>query len=355
MMFGFGGCTSLFVVVCFLSSCLVASEDTSSSISEVAPKNGAQNNEQSIMAFNSFWFHYEVIGFILEFANNNHLKVDLVQEVPDAGWDELYSSKFQYTSMKAIPEKPRYSEYKMVFLLTDDDMGFPDKLVDNRTVCLDHYYKNRRPNVAHHVPIKPFPGKHEGIDWVPFVLPTWRYVTKEQKLSILNGLQLKKQKPVISFIGNGHPKSPELIKQAVKNYQDFEIRIIAHKIPRANWANSEEKHNMTVTFHQSVSGFEMFELLGSSNYVGFLDHNHEKHGEGRSITSSIPNGMTAGCTLILPKKMNTWLNLQSALLLEEGQPMQLPTLVEEMNYDDVFEEREKLIQMRDKQLMAFID
>ncbi len=306
------------------------------------------------MAYNSFWFHYEVIGFILEYANSNNLHIDLVQEVPNDGWDELYHSKFNYTSLTTIPEADVYSKYQMVFLLTDDDAGFPDKLVDNRTVCLDHYYENRRPVIQHHIPIKPFPNKHNGINWAPYVIPAWRFVSLQQKLKLLEDtVQTGSRKPVIAFLGNGHPKDPHLMVSAFSNAADFEIRIIAHKIPRAPWHNVEKTHGLTVSFHQSVSALEMFQLLSTSHYVAFINHHDDKHGEGKSLTSSIPNGFTAGCKLVLPVGMNKFLGLRSAVLLEEGKPVFLPNTVEDMDLPYVFQEREKLIEMRDNALNQF--
>ena len=102
----------------------------------------------------------------------------------------------------------------------------------------------------------------------------------KQKVELLGSTQSSgSQKLVISFIGNGHPKDPQLMVSAFSNATDFEIRIIAQKIPRAPWHNVEQAHNLTVTFHQSVSTLEMFSLLASSHYVAFINHHDDKLGE----------------------------------------------------------------------------
>ena len=88
-----------------------------------------------------------------------------MRESANYGWDKLYHTTFDYTSLNVIPGAEVYSNYRMVFILMDDDMGFPDQLMDNRPVCLDHYYQNWRPVIQHHIPVKRFPGRHEGINW----------------------------------------------------------------------------------------------------------------------------------------------------------------------------------------------
>ena len=287
------------------------------------------NNEkkkQKLLSFNSFWFHYEVIGVILDFAANMNINIDLVQLVPNKHWDELYSKKYNYNKLTKLPSELEYNNnYNMIFLLTDDDMEFPNNRIDNRTVCLDHYYQNRRPLIKHHVSIKPFTNNINEM----FVLPIWQYISKIEKINIIKKNYQNGLKPVIALIGNGHNKDPNIFINSISNYYEFEFRIIAMKIPKHPWKNHQSK-NLTISFYENIDAVKMFELLGSSNYVGFFNHNDPKHGDGHSMTSSIPNAFSSGCRLIIPSKMNKQIRLNSPLEIYNNKSIHVPSNINDM-------------------------
>ncbi len=248
---------------------------------------------KSVLGFNGFWFHYEVIGFLLEYVNIRGINMDLVQLSPNAGWDVLWSSRFKYRSLTKLPADSEMSKYGMVLLFTDDDANFPEALVDNRTVCIDHYYKNRRPSIAHHLPIMPFV-KNSVKRMQPYIMPVWAHTSYEEKMALLrNSAKEHAGRVIVAFLGIGHPKHPQQVVDAIKNYHQVHVMIIAHKIFKSNW-NKAKDYNMTVTYHQNVEASEFYRLISTAHYVGFLDHHNEKHGQGHSGTSSIPNAFIGG-------------------------------------------------------------
>jgi hypothetical protein len=109
----------------------------------------------------------------------------------------------------------------MVFLFTDDDSSYPEARIDNRTVCIDHFYQNRRPAIKHHLPIMSFIGPEgSGARGGPYLMPVWEHTTYEQKMLALQ--KSEKAHPgrvVVAFLGLGHPRHPQVVVDAIKNYQ----------------------------------------------------------------------------------------------------------------------------------------
>jgi hypothetical protein len=146
--------------------------------------------------------------------------------------------------------------------------------------------------------------------------------------------------------------------------------IVAHKVHRRHWDSAERDFNITVSYHQDVAATEFYRLVASAHYVGFLEHHNSKHGAGHSGTSSIPNAFIGGARTIMPARFNEWMGLESAVLLKEGVPILLPTSMRreggeaaagaggidgnEIDYRKVFQERDRLIGMRNALLDAHL-
>ena len=73
--------------------------------------------------------------------------------------------------------------------------------------------------------------------------------------------------------------------------------------------------------------------------------------------------------MIMPARFNEWMGLESAVLVKEGSPVLLPTVIEkegggaaawagadsnEIGYRNVFQERDKLVAMRNTLLDAHL-
>ena len=84
---------------------------------------GLNKKKKKIGIFNSFQFHYEMYGFILNYAQNNDILVDIfTNQHINMGWLDFYKDKFNnfdiidYNKFDGNTEK-----YSIFFLATDDD------------------------------------------------------------------------------------------------------------------------------------------------------------------------------------------------------------------------------------------
>jgi hypothetical protein len=203
-------------------------------------------------------------------------------------------------------------------------------------VCIDHYYKNRRPKVKYHIPIAPF---EEDIKL--YALSIFKYINYDDKINILN----KQLRPIITFLGiNTLPKDINTLL-IIENISDFDIYIINRTIPK------EYINLPNIYLFENIAANELFELLIKTTYMCYIPNDFiNAHGQKKCelITSNIPISFTTGCKLILPRCMNKYLKLQSIIEYSNEDKLILdknPSLI------NTFDERERLITIRDESIL----
>jgi len=292
----------------------------------------------TILVYNGLSHHYEMIGFILDFAAKFNIDVTIVLTQEDEySWIDFYKSKYKFNILKSLPLQSELDHYLFVLLLTDDDVSFPEDYINKNTVCIHHTYKNRRKTIKYHLPIAPF---EENIGLYSF--PVFNYIDYDSKINILK----TKNRPIISLIGFSRiPENIDILSM-IDNLNDFDIYIINRSIP-------ENLHDIlpNACFFEQVSTSYMFELLVASTYVLYFPNNSDNvilQKNLKSISASFSLSFTTGCKLILPKEMNKFLKLTSIIEYSYGSKLKLdktPLLL------DTFNERERLVVMRDKSIL----
>lgn len=296
--------------------------------------------QKRILLYNGFPFHYEMFGCILDFCNKNNIIPDIFNKCISEEWISVYSSKYTFNTIYKIIIKEANS-YFCIFLLTDDDMTWADEeLLTRNTVCIDHWYKCRRPSVLYHVPITKF---NENI--MNYVLPVFEYVDYSTKLQVLE----KQKRPIITILGSSSlPVYSDFFHQ-ISNIEEFDIYIInryIHDVPKA-W---------NIYTFADISAPKMFELLISSTYMYYYPSGNTKSLYqllNYEMTSTLPMSFTCGCKCILPRQMNIHLKLKSVIEYEfiPGSILldKTPSLV------DTFKEREELIKIKDTTILSIFE
>ena len=196
-----------------------------------------------VLIYNGFPFHYEKIGFMLDFCKHFSIEVDILL-THDSSWTDFYKTHYKFTILNELPAD--YNHYLFVFLISENDPTFPLHLINENIVC----FKNER--------IK------NQVD----ALPIFRHISLNDKLSILN----KQSKPIISFMDS----SPDL---SIYNLTDYNVYIInKHITGQYNLPN--------VFLFEDVSASKLVELLTQSSYIYSNDENW------------IPMSFSTGCKFI---------------------------------------------------------
>lgn len=278
-------------------------------------------SSKEILIYNGFPFHYEMIGCILEYCKRNDIHATLVNTCKNEEWLQLYSQIFSFTYLSELPSLDIYS---LVVLLTDDDMTFPDSLITDKTICIDHYYLNRRPSIHHHLPISPF---YEGI--ANYVFPVFSYISYEEKLASV-------KRPILTFLGDTTlPPNRETFKR-IENIEDFDIYIINRSI---GWKDYRGMENVYV--FENIGACEMFSLLSKTTYLCYIPNsckNALEQSKNRTISACFPLSFTTGCILVFPETVNRFLSLESAIKYTSSIRLETNPC-----FKKTFEERERLL------------
>jgi lipopolysaccharide biosynthesis glycosyltransferase len=283
-----------------------------------------------ILVYNGFPFHYEMIGFILDFSKKYNIEIDLVLTHFDNYWIDLYKTKYIFNVLNTLPSDLEH--YLFVLLLTDDDKSFPDNIITENVVCIDHYYKNRREKIKHHIPIAPFKE-----DIYLYALPIFEYINYEDKINFLN----KNSRPIISFLGSSTMPYDNKSLSIIDNINDFDLYIINRNIPE-NYINLPN-----IFLFENIPATELFEILTRSTYICYIPNNTlngQMQNDYKSISACIPISFTTGCKLILPKNINKFLKLKS--IIEYSHETKL-ILNKTPSFIETFNERKKLLNIRD--------
>jgi hypothetical protein len=290
-----------------------------------------------ILAFNGFPFHYEMIGFILDFCQKYDYEITTINAVSSPQWMSFYKSKYIFHQIYTLPSKQELvDKYDVVLLLTDDDYKFPNFFINfQNTYCIDHHYSIRRPQIKyeHHIPISPFFSRDVSL----YALPIFDYIDLERKQQNID----KNKKPIITFLGDTNIPFITRIHSIIINTEDFDIYVINRTMTEINDSLPENVH-----LFENIDSTLMFQLLSDSSYMGFLvDPSHEQYQCFRS-TATIPISFTTGCKLFLPKNMNQYLKLTSIIEYDSIDiPFSLPT---DPSLETTFQERKRLLSIRDE-------
>jgi len=257
----------------------------------------------SIAIFNSFSFHYEMFGYVIEYCSIRKIKLDIYTETKNnMGWLDFYIKKFPnvFTFLHISSYKPDNS-YLKVILLTDDDPLFDKLWTRDNVVSIDHSQLNRTEHIKTHIGTRYFSSR-PALDWV---LPVYRQmdITTKKKIGQNN----------IVFIGG---TARDMINSEYVKELKLNCIFIDRLIEKCN-LNTEE----------------MIEILKVSKYV-FVSYHNKDHKEGNIMSASVPLALNFLCTLIIPKKMNENYKLKSVIEYDENKLMDIrykhdPKLVNE--------------------------
>ena len=276
-----------------------------------------------------------MIGFMLEFGKKYNIEIKVINLSHSEDWILLYREKYDFIYDDKLPSKDELKSFLFVLVLTDGDDKFSYNLIDDDTICVDHFYKSYSNIIKYHIPITIFDDRSIG-----YTLPSFNYISYEDKVSLL----LKNEKPIITILGNSsYPHDFLKLQLLIKNIDEFDIQIINRKI-------YEVPKIKNVKTFENINPKLMFELLSISTYLLFVPNftiGAIEQMNLQRITASLPLSFTTGCKLIMPSKMNQNLRLKSIITYNNDQiELDLnPSLI------DTFEERNIIIENSNRTIL----
>lgn len=295
-----------------------------------------------VALWQGFPFHFEMIGYIVDFCLHHGIDYDVYcQSVNQCSWKAYYDNMFD-TGHKIwlhTCDSVDLSSYGVVFLLTDDDPTFTESMRNtygSKTVCIEHWYKQRVPGFATHIGLRYSPLE----PMRAFALPTYQAVSKEAKTFIVDNDNTIH----VALLGSCNvPTSPDALYNLFENTKGIMFHAMAREI----------QHDLStasnIKTYANIPTTQMFDVLNQCSYVMCIG-SHRHHEE--IISGSIPLAFNVGARLIIPRSWNELYQFKSCLEYDDNTKLRLSKKVD---LDLVYAELVSLIETRDQVLIRAIE
>lgn len=288
---------------------------------------------KKILLYNNYPFHHEMIALGLDYCRNKNYEAVVYNPNDHDNYMKVYSMcNYEYTMIDKIENT---DQYDLIIVLSDCDKSFLKEWVTPKTICINHWYCKRNPFIKTQIPIAPFTSSSYNPN---FILPIFPTILKSEKMRINPVNEI-----VVTVMGRFVPQDIEYL-----NFINNEGgNIFYYIISRTNHDNLKNYKNVFV--YENIDAINLYTLMANSHYILVTDIN-PYHNKGYSTSASIAHSFSTGCQLIIPEEMNKHLRLKSAIVYDRNKSISLGN----PDLDLVYEEREELIQKRDRILDEII-
>ena len=226
--------------------------------------------------------------------------------------------------------------YNLIIVLTDSDWTYLPKYVNDKTICINHWYQDRNEHIKNAIPIAPFNSEYYNSE---FILPVYPIVTRTQKDAFKTTGDI-----IVTVMGRFIPDDI--------SYFDFisNHNVIYNIISKSPPSPSLSIHK-NINIHTNIDAITLCNIMANSHYILITDINYN-HNKCYSVSASVEYAFSTLCQLIIPKEMNSYLRLKSAVIYEKNKNKITITLPD---IKSVNEEAETLMLKRNEILQKYLD
>ena len=289
-----------------------------------------KTQNKKIGIFNSFPFHYEMFGFILNYAKNNNFEVDIFTNTQnDLGWLDFYNNNFSNFNIIDFNNfNGNTNSYEKLFVTTDDDPEFKTEWRTDNVICINHYYKTRTPIFKHYLNVAQF--KDSTLDYIN---PCYN----------LNSFQNKIQNNTVNIIGGGYGLNFSIIKRLQSNNK-IKLNIFVRHTDKINTdaMNVLDNNNFDIHFKVSIDTNQMINEINKSSYILINYNDNQDLNTGRSCSGSMQLALSTLCKPIIAKTANKYLQIENALEfdIDSDEPINID---DEIDFKAIEQERNKYV------------
>jgi hypothetical protein len=269
-----------------------------------------------------------MFGYIIDYCVSKNIELDIYTETTNnMEWLKFYLLTFPSKSftLKKLSSYQPNNQYSKILLLTDDDFMFKNSWINNKLICIDHFQKNRRPQINTHIGVRYFVNR-----------PYLDYCSQVYKIIDIETKKRISSKNIV-FIGNNAQYFTKKHINMIKNIEEYNFIFIHRNLD--TFLDESFKLYKNFKFYNSISTIDVIQILKESDYI-FITDIGDKIKD--SISASIPLALNCLCTLIMPIEMNKYYNYKSVIIYENEINITLP------NYELVLKDLEDQIEIRNK-------
>jgi hypothetical protein len=293
-----------------------------------------------IAIFNGFLFHYEMFGYLIHYCKKKNYDLTVYWGIGhDQGFLELYQNIFSGIYKFEIRDARNFlkmspsqrSIFDVVFLITDDDYEFDKSNLENnrKTICIEHSYKNRCPELLNKIATRPFASSFYR-DWA---LPCYPILFSNNK-----NLDLLINTPKIHIAIIGSTQGNYNI-DVMNRIRYFDHAIIFHIISRdVSFSQFKGFHNMDfINTYQNIDTVSMIHILNNCHFI-LTDHVMHDQYESKQMSGSIPMAFSLLTPLIISKQTNQYYRFKN--VIEFDKTLDNPIELIDINIFEIEKERD---------------
>lgn len=300
----------------------------------------------NVAIFNGFHFHFEMFGYIIHYCRSRNFKLTIyLIKGRDEGYVEFYNTLFHnyVIEYKMLTEfSIEKHKYDIIFLTTDDDYNFDrsDNSINNKTICIDHYYIIRSPIFLKRVATRPFNQDY----YRNWALPTYPVLNSTIKQS-----SIQNDKTVIVLLGHSPLNYNVNVINRLRSNKKIVIQAISRDInmDRFNGLDS----SIDIVIHNNIDALTLFNILKSASYV-ITDLSECKNYTSEIMSGSVPISFSTLTPLIISKESNSYYKFKNALLFDKNSNE--PILLNDIDIKLLEEERDEMINRNHELFDSFI-
>lgn len=292
--------------------------------------------KKHIAIFNSFEFHYEMFGYIIDYCKTNEYFLTIFTSTKHTlGWLEFYTKcfknyKFEFKKLYEFEElKDRFD---LIFVTTDDDYSFKKEWINDKCISINHINKIRRSEFKNNLGTRPFIENYK-----KWAIPCYPILNISDKQ---NSFELYTNIAIIGGLNDG-------VNYNILNRLESNNQIILHICHRNNnkFIISNIKLNIIVKLYLDIDTIEMIDLLKKCDYVLTDCSMNMDHINGISMSGAIPLAFSTLSPLIISKKNNNIYNFENVIEYDIDSQDNIIVEKGKINNDLFVNERQKLISM----------
>ena len=291
----------------------------------------SKKSDDTIAILNGFPFHYEMFGYILNYATNNNIFVDIYTNTDNnLGWFDFYNCKFNNFRIINIDiffniDKNRY---KYIFLTTDDDSCFMNKNISyENIIIINHYWKIRNYFGEKYLNCAPF--KDSNLDFCYPIYPIFKSHDKEQN-------------NIITIIGCGgrFKYNIDIINRfCIINETQITLNFITRNFNKTLLIGLSNKFKVNI--YSDLDTNRMIDILKQTNYVYVTFSNNNDMKLLYSCSGSLQLAFNTLCKCIILDSTNTLLQIKNCVTYNENE--NIPIYLDNVDFNKLEEERQEYI------------
>lgn len=281
---------------------------------------------RKIAIFNSFPFHYEMFGFITNYAHSRDYSCDIFTNMHNnMGWLEHYSKMFpivRYFSPPSLIGDGRIADYDLVFVTTDDDKGFDERWMTNdgdvdRVICVNHVNSIRRSCFKTHINIANFNGSQVKDNF----MTCYGAIDVEEKMAQLE--RHESANPVVTVVGTLAPQDMIDFNRLScegdtetneQNSMRSPAKITINFVSRGfdmSLLEKIDRSRFDVNVFFGLDTTAMFEVLKKTTHLMVTYGTNREHAS--TVSGSLPLCFTTLCIPVISRAINKHFQLENAI------------------------------------------